>query len=97
MASSFVVEEARRNIETDEQHKNLERLLSEVEIVPDPSPDLPCPMELPDKDRPVYLAAVGGKATHLLTGDFKHFGPFYGKTIQGLLILSPGDYLSKPR
>jgi hypothetical protein len=30
----------------------------------------------------------------MLTGDFWHFGPYYGKRIEGVLILSPGDYLS---
>ena len=42
------------------------------------------------------LAAIGVGATHLLiTGDFRHyFGPLYGESIEGVLILPPGDYLS---
>jgi len=51
-------------------------------------------VKLPDKDRPVLLAAIGVGATHLLSGDFRHFGPLYRERIEGVLILSTGDYLS---
>ena len=51
-------------------------------------------VKLPDKDRPVPLAAIGAGATHLLTGDFQHFGPYYGERIEAVLILPPGEYLS---
>jgi predicted nucleic acid-binding protein len=95
LASAFVIEEAVRNLETPDQFERLEKLLAAVEVIPDAPLDFPCPIELPDKGRPVFLAAIRGKATHLLTGDVKHFGLFYGKTIQGTLILSPGDYLSQ--
>jgi len=46
---------------------------------------------LSDKDRPVLLAAIGVGATHLLTGDFRHFGPYYGKRIEGVVVLPPGE------
>jgi uncharacterized protein len=49
---------------------------------------------LPEKDQLILLAAIGAGATHLLTGDFRHFGPYYGERIQGVHILPPGDYLS---
>jgi hypothetical protein len=49
---------------------------------------------LPDKDLPLVLAATGAGATHLVTGDFQHFGPYYGERIEGVLILPPGDYLA---
>ena len=75
----------------------MEELLGSVEIVPTAAPpDHPLfsALELPDKDRPILLAAIGVGATHLLTGDFRHFGPLYGKKIEEVLILSPGEYLS---
>lgn len=53
----------------------------------------PLPVPLPEKDRPILLAAIEAKATHLLTGDLKHFSSYYGKTIEGVLILPPSDYL----
>jgi hypothetical protein len=49
---------------------------------------------LPDKERPILFAAIGAGATHLLTGDFQHFGPYCGERIEGVLILAPGDCLS---
>ena len=79
------------------QRRELEELLGSVEVVLTAAPtDRPLfsTMELADKDRPVLLAAIGVGATHLLTGDFRHFGPLYGKRIEGVLILSPGEYLS---
>jgi hypothetical protein len=35
-----------------------------------------CAALLPEKDRPILEAAIQCKATHLLTGDIKDFGPF---------------------
>ena len=51
-------------------------------------------VKLPEKDQPILLAAISAGATHLLIGDFRHFGPYYEERIEGVLILPPGDYLS---
>lgn len=48
---------------------------------------------LPDKDWPILLAAIESRATHLLTGDAKHFGGLFGSTIEGVMIVRPGEYL----
>jgi len=50
---------------------------------------------LPDKDVPILLAAIEARATHLITGDLRHFGPYFGKKIQGILVLPPRNYLKK--
>ena len=58
---------------------DLEELLSAVEVIATTaSTDHPLfsSIELPDKDQPVVLAAIGAGVTHLLTGDFQHFGPY---------------------
>jgi predicted nucleic acid-binding protein len=44
---------------------------------------------LPLKDVPILGGAIAGHATHLLTGDERDFGKLWGKTIQGVKILSP--------
>jgi hypothetical protein len=31
----------------------------------------------------------------IITGDIRHFGPYFGKKIQGILVLPPGGYLKK--
>jgi hypothetical protein len=97
ITSAYVAEEARRNLSDPGQRRELEELLGSVEVVPTAAPtDHPLflTMELADKDRPVLLAAIGAGATHLLTGDFRHFGPYYGKKIEGVLVLPPGEYLA---
>lgn len=50
-------------------------------------------IQLPDKDQPILLAAMAGGATHLLTGDLKHFGPYFDKHVGGVLIIPPARYL----
>jgi hypothetical protein len=48
----------------------------------------------PDKDRPIFLAAMQAQATILVTGDQTHFGPYFGKIVAGILILPPADFLA---
>lgn len=51
-------------------------------------------IKLPIKDRPILRAAISGRATHLLTGDRKHFGCYFDQTIDGVLLLLPATYLN---
>ena len=95
-ASHFVVEEARRNLFRPEQMERLEDYLSEVRIVPEVDPTLSCPIDLPEKDRPVLMAAISIKADYLITGDSTHFGKYFGRTVNGVRICRPRDYLASP-
>lgn len=92
-ASNYVVEEAKRNLFSSEQLRNLDAFLSMVQLVPDVDPNIPCPIKLPEKDRPVLLAAISIKANYLLTGDMIHFGKYFGQTVRGIKICRPRDYL----
>jgi len=89
IASQYVIEEAKRNLDRREQHDALKRLLSDVRVVPEADPALPCPIALPDKDRPVLMAALACQADYLITGDITHFGKYYGEIIHGLRICTP--------
>lgn len=93
-ASNYVVEEARRNLSGPEQIQKLETYLSRIEIVSDVDPTIPCPIGLPEKDRPVLLTAISIKADYLLTGDQTHFGKYFGKTVSGVRICPPRDYFA---
>ena len=96
LASPYVIEEARRNLREPRQQPQLQSLLAELEIVPD-SAGGPLPGEgLAAKDSPVIWAAVVAHATHLVTGDQRHFGPYMGASILGVRICSPASYLSGP-
>lgn len=91
-------EEARLNLAGDAQRGRLERLLRRVHVLRDvPSGVFPAGVDLPGKDRPILAAAMRVQATHLLTGDKRHFGRYYGRTIGGVLILRPGEYLASRR
>ncbi len=94
IASQYVIEEAKRNLDRREQLDALNRLLSEVRVVPEADPTIPCPIPLPEKDRPVLLAALSCKADYLITGDVTHFGKYFGKRIRRLRICTPRDFFN---
>jgi predicted nucleic acid-binding protein len=48
---------------------------------------------LPDKDHPILRAAIASEATHLVTGDVKDFGRFFGRRLAGVMILTAADFL----
>ena len=56
-------------------------------------PELRVEIDLPEKDWPVLGGAAAAGATHLITGDLRHFGAYFGETVLGVLVLKPADYL----
>lgn len=48
---------------------------------------------LPVGERHALASAIHAKATHFLTGDFTRFGDLMGRSLGGVLILRPVDYL----
>lgn len=99
ITSTYAEEEARRNLETSVQRVTLSELLRHVKVLifQPGSSLLPSGLELPDNDRPILEAAIFSQATHLLTGDLKAFGAYYGYTLVGVLILPPAAYLREHR
>ena len=95
LSSRYACEEARRNLRTPEQQERLDRLAAALRLVPDVvTGSLPAGIALPDKDRPILLSAIRAKATHLLTGDRQHFGALYGRSIAGVTVLRPADFMA---
>lgn len=92
-SSHYAVEEANVNLDTDTQRSRLRRLATHIVLVDSPARKLPEGIALPEKDIPILLAAIEAKATHLLTGDIRHFGAYFGRRIAGILVQLPGDYL----
>ena len=92
IASRYVIEEAKRNLDHQEHIKTLTAYLSKTLIVSEADPSIPCPIDLPDKDVPVLMAAICAKADYLITGDITHFGKYFGKNILGTTICRPRDY-----
>lgn len=93
--SSYAIEEAKRNLAERDQKNRLERLLQPLQVVrAATAPEaIRQGVELSDKDWPILGGAIAVEATHLVTGDFKHFGAYFGKTIHGILVLPPADYI----
>jgi len=73
----------------------LNTLLKQLTLVAQPVPS-PISIRLPDKDQPIFLAARAAKASHLLTGDLKHFGPAVNKPhlSDGIVIQTVAEFLS---
>lgn len=94
--SSFAIEEARRNLEVKfpSALDAFDNLLNDVEVVP-PVFDESCPIELPEKDVPIFLSARGAECTHLLTGDRKDFGKHMNVPNQtsGIIIQTVAEFL----
>jgi uncharacterized protein len=96
ISSDYAIEEARRNIVSKFPHcaARLVELTNALTVVSQPNGES-IPIALPAKDRPIFLAACAGRATHLLTGDLRDFGPHMnlpGKT-SGIVIQTVADFL----
>jgi uncharacterized protein len=99
ITSAYAVEEARRNLPESGQRLRLGVLLEGVILTPDAvlPPELADSLPLPEKDRPILASALVGGATHLVTGDVRHFGVLFGTDVHGVRILPPARYLEEQR
>jgi predicted nucleic acid-binding protein len=93
--SIYAFEEANRNLA---EHRpdalaRLEKLADKLTIINCIDLSLPKGIDLAEKDIPILAAAISAQCTHLITGDNQHFGSFYGASIEGVLILTPSQYL----
>jgi hypothetical protein len=97
VTSAYCVAEARLNL--GRKHPaalvRLSGILQTVRLVPDVAGER-CMLLLPEKDRPVFASAQLCKATHFLTGDRRHFGPYMNKPkdTMGIVVQAVGDFLS---
>lgn len=92
-SSRYALEEARYNLDEEEQRVRLIKLSEAVHWFEAAQRKLRRGISLPEKDAPIMLAAIQARATHLLTGDVRHFGQYFGKKIEGIAIVLPGQYL----
>jgi len=92
-SSRYALEEARFNLATDDELRRLTKLAGDLQFVEASQHAVPRAVSLPEKDAPILLAAIAAKADYLLTGDLRHFGPYFGRKIQGVTVLTPGQYL----
>ena len=94
ITSGYAAEEARRNLETAAARARLAKLLQRTNIVAEaPETQFPGSIRLAEKGRPILQAAIAGGATHLITGDLHDFGAFLGKSVAGVRVEAPAEFL----
>jgi len=92
-SSRYALAEAKFNLADEGQRARLARLSGSIQFFDAPQSGHSRVVTLPEKDMPILLAAIEARASHLLTGDVRHFGPYLGKKIGGIIVLLPGEYL----
>ena len=96
LISQAILEEVQRHLGSTDQRARLWQLLYRSHIVPGGSfIALPHDIQLPDKDLPILWGAIASQADVFFTGDHKHFGPLYGRTIVGVLVESTNDFKAR--
>jgi len=94
-SSRYALEEARINLADEDQRMRLAKLSRTIQFFEAAQLELSRGISLPEKDVPILLAAVEGRATHLLTGYIRHFGAYLGKKVAGIVVVLPGEYLRR--
>ena len=89
ITNGYAVEEARRNLVLKQPDvvPQFENLVRDLEQVSGLVTNLP--VKIAAKDVPILGGAIGSRATHLLTGDERDFGIYFGKAIRGVKVVSP--------
>ena len=96
MTSGYAAEEARRNLTENAARSRLGKLLERTTLVSEaPNVPLPRSIRLPENDRPILQAAIAAKATSLITGDLRDFGSLFGRTVAGVRIETPAEFLRR--
>jgi predicted nucleic acid-binding protein len=91
ITSGYAIGEGKQNL-SPSAWEDLYAILHSVEVVSTPHSDawiLHPGIILPAKDEPVLQAAIAANASHLITGDRRHFGAYFGQRIGSVLILKP--------
>lgn len=95
VTSAYALVEAERHLDAD-QRARLTDLMKDVRVVPGaPSHELPAGVVLRGKDVPIVATAIAARATHLITGDRRDFGAYFGKRLGGVLVLPPREYFAR--
>jgi hypothetical protein len=99
LASQYAVDEAMANLPDEPRRARLGALLARVTVQQGSFEGIPMPsgLTLPEDDLPILRAAIGMGASHLLTGDLRHFGALMGARVSGVLVLRPAAHLGRRR
>lgn len=89
VTSPYAVEEAQKNLKLKKfgSEEVFESLLRTITISNKLVLDLP--VTIKSKDIPILGSAIANECTYLLTGDKRDFGFLFGKTVAGVIVVSP--------
>ena len=96
-SSRYALEEARVNLTKEDQQRRLLKLAQALTLYEASDRKIPGGIRLPYKDLPILKAAIEARANYLVTGDIHHFGPYFGRTIEGVQIIAPAEFLKDRR
>ena len=96
VSSAYAIDEAERNLGSADRRVRLYRLLRQIEIAGEPpaTVTLPKRVALTTKDQPILRAAIHANCSHLLTGDHRHFGTLFGRSVKGVRVVTVREYLT---
>lgn len=95
VTSRYAAAEAARNISVKRAKwvKTHEAVMACIRIVPEAA--MRADAGLPAKDAPILAAAIAAGCDYLVTGDKRDFGHLYGKTIEGVTVISVLDFANR--
>lgn len=94
LTSQYAIGEVSRNLESIEHRLRFEKLLAWTHFVSDADTHLvPPDAALVEKDLPILAAAIAASVDYLLTGDKRHFMHLYARTISGVHVINPANFL----
>jgi uncharacterized protein len=88
VSTGYAMAEAERNLHAKMPKgiAGFKKLVADLELIPFQIFTLEVPIA--PKDQPILCGAIAGEADFLLTGDKKDFGHLFGKTVQGVKIVT---------
>jgi predicted nucleic acid-binding protein len=100
VTSAYALDEVWRNLKGEDRHARLRTRLASVRVVGEVADvealksSIPDDVTIPEPDLPILLAAMASGATHLLTGDRRHFGSLWCRRLLGVHPIKPAIFLA---
>jgi predicted nucleic acid-binding protein len=97
--SEYALEEARRNLalKSPDAMLSFERVRQTCAVTPAPGIGTLAwaTTQIATKDAPILAAAIDCRCDWLVTGDRRDFGPLFGSTQRGVLVIPPSEALRR--
>ena len=96
ITSKYALKETEGKLSRQEQIQRYRRLASVLRVIEEwEHIELPDWVTVREKDIAIIQGAIAAQATHLVTGDARDFGDYFGQVIEGVEVIRPADYLER--